>query len=121
MAANQPTEALIQITDKAREQLLTFKKQQETEDKTDNLCLRIAVMPGGCSGFSYRMGFEKATAEGEDQTIQLDGLTVVVDPRSAMFLAGTRLDYHEGLEGSGFTFDNPNVQHSCGCGKSFGA
>lgn len=80
--------------------------------------LRVAVVGGGCSGFSYHMAFESET-NGMDKTIEIDGLKVFVDPTSLLYLDGTEIDYVETLEGAGFKFNNPNVKHTCGCGSSF--
>jgi iron-sulfur cluster assembly protein len=82
--------------------------------------LRIAVVGGGCSGFSYSMAFE--TSPGLlDKTYQFDGLRVFVDQASLLYLDGAEVDYVETLEGSGFKFNNPNVKSTCGCGSSFSA
>jgi iron-sulfur cluster assembly protein len=80
--------------------------------------LRIGVMGGGCSGFSYQMVFE---SEGTpmDKVMEFDGLKVFVDQTSLMYLDGTEVDYIETLEGAGFKFNNPNVKTTCGCGSSF--
>ncbi len=82
--------------------------------------LRVSVVGGGCSGFSYQMNFENQT-NGVDKTFEFDGLKVFVDQASLMYLKGTKIDYVETLEGSGFKFDNPNVKTTCGCGSSFTA
>lgn len=82
------------------------------------LGLRVAVVGGGCSGFSYQMNFENQT-NGIDKIFEFDGLKVFVDQASLMYLKGTRIDYIETLEGSGFKFENPNVKSTCGCGSSF--
>lgn len=82
--------------------------------------LRIAVVGGGCSGFQYQMTLDDQ-AHADDQVIEVDGLKVYVDNRSALYLNGTRVDYVDGLSGSGFKFDNPNAKGSCGCGESFHA
>ncbi len=79
--------------------------------------LRVAVVGGGCSGFSYSMQFDAPGAQ--DQTFELEGLKVFVDPMSLMYLEGCEVDYIETLEGNGFKFNNPNVKHTCGCGSSF--
>ncbi|HLJ13348.1 MAG TPA: iron-sulfur cluster assembly accessory protein [Bryobacteraceae bacterium] len=82
--------------------------------------LRIAVVGGGCSGFSYSMAFE--TKPGMlDKTYNFDGLKVFVDQASLLYLDGAEIDYVESLEGSGFKFNNPNVKSTCGCGSSFNA
>ena len=83
--------------------------------------LRVAVAGGGCSGFSYKLEFEKKE-DGDalnDIVADIEGLRVVVDQKSHLFLDGTEVDYHEGLEARGFTFNNPNATKSCGCGQSF--
>jgi iron-sulfur cluster assembly protein len=80
--------------------------------------LRIAVVGGGCSGFQYQMSLDKA-ANADDQVLEMDGLRVFVDTRSLLYLNGTRVDYVDGLTGSGFKFENPNSKGSCGCGESF--
>lgn len=80
--------------------------------------LRIGVVGGGCSGFSYSMQFENAAGM-MDKTFNFDGLKVFVDATSIMYLNGCKVDYLETLEGAGFKFDNPNVKSTCGCGSSF--
>lgn len=80
--------------------------------------LRIGVVGGGCSGFSYQMQFE-SQATPMDKVLEFDGLKVFVDQTSLMYLDGTRVDYIETLEGAGFKFENPNVKSTCGCGSSF--
>jgi len=80
--------------------------------------LRVGVVGGGCSGFSYSMSFENAAGM-MDKTFDMDGLKVFVDATSIMYLNGCRVDYVETLEGAGFKFENPNVKSTCGCGSSF--
>lgn len=80
--------------------------------------LRVGVVGGGCSGFSYSMSFENAAGM-MDKTFDMDGLKVFVDATSLMYLNGCRVDYVETLEGAGFKFENPNVKSTCGCGSSF--
>ena len=87
---------------------------QETED----MALRVAVRPGGCSGFSYEMYFDTDKAEDDIEKL-FDEVRVVVDSSSAELLTGATLDFKDGLNGAGFAIDNPNAQKSCGCGKSF--
>ena len=84
----------------------------------DGLALRVAVRPGGCSGFSYEMYFDTDVAD-DDTTVDYSGVKVVVDQSSAMLLEGATLDYKDGLEQSGFSINNPNAQRTCGCGQSF--
>ncbi|MFB3916562.1 MAG: HesB/IscA family protein [Terriglobales bacterium] len=80
--------------------------------------LRVGVVGGGCSGFSYSMSFENSAGM-MDKVFEMDGLKVFVDGTSAMYLQGATVDYIETLEGAGFKFDNPNVRSTCGCGSSF--
>ena len=80
--------------------------------------LRVAVVGGGCSGFSYHMAFENQVNE-TDNVYEFDGLKVLVDQMSEMYLDGVQVDYIETLEGAGFKFNNPNVKSTCGCGSSF--
>jgi len=80
--------------------------------------LRVGVVGGGCSGFSYSMSFENASGL-MDKVFDMEGLKVFVDATSVMYLNGCRVDYVETLEGAGFKFDNPNVKSTCGCGSSF--
>lgn len=84
----------------------------------DGLALRVAVRPGGCSGFSYEMFFDTDVAD-DDNLLDQEGVKVVVDASSAELLQGATLDYKDGLQGAGFAIENPNAQRSCGCGKSF--
>ena len=82
------------------------------------MALRVAVRPGGCSGFSYEMYFDTDRAA-DDITKDFSGVDVVVDPQSAQLLEGATLDYKDGLQDAGFSIDNPNAQRTCGCGQSF--
>lgn len=82
--------------------------------------LRIAVVGGGCSGFSYSMAFENSP-QMLDKTYNYEGLKVFVDQASLLYLEGAQVDYVESIEGSGFKFSNPNVKSTCGCGSSFSA
>ena len=82
------------------------------------LALRVAVRPGGCSGFSYEMFFDSEFAD-DDTTNEYEGVKVVVDASSAMLLEGATLDYKDGLQGTGFSINNPSAERTCGCGSSF--
>lgn len=84
----------------------------------DGLALRVAVRPGGCSGFSYEMFFDSDIAADDLQSAYGE-VKVVVDPSSAQLLQGATLDFKDGLQGAGFAIDNPNAQRTCGCGQSF--
>ena len=105
---------MITLTDDAAGKV----KELITAEGDDSLMLRVAVRPGGCSGFSYEMFFD-GESDDADETVDYDGVKVVVDPSSAQMLTGATLDYKDGLQGAGFAIDNPNAQSSCGCGQSF--
>jgi len=93
----------------------------EEQKFEEGVALRVGVTGGGCSGFSYSLGFDKAFDEAADSKTEQHGVTVVVDKKSSLYLDGTTLDFHDGIEKRGFTFDNPNAVKSCGCGSSFQA
>ena len=84
----------------------------------EELALRVAVRPGGCSGYSYEMYFDKDFTP-DDNIVEESGVKVVVDSASAPLLKGASLDYKDGLQGAGFAINNPNATRSCGCGQSF--
>ncbi len=88
------------------------------EDTTDSLSLRVAVRPGGCSGYSYEMFFDADVAD-DDIRAEHGGVQVVIDPASFQHLKGATLDFKDGLQGAGFAISNPNAERSCGCGQSF--
>ena len=88
------------------------------EAGSDGLALRVAVRPGGCSGYSYDMFFDAEIAE-DDVVRMFSGVKVAVDPESAELLKGATLDYRDGLQGAGFHITNPNATKTCGCGSSF--
>ena len=105
---------MITITDSAATKV---KSLLEAEGNPE-LALRVAVRPGGCSGFSYEMFFDTDISS-EDMIEEKAGVKVAVDPQSATLLQGASLDYKDGLQGAGFTINNPNAQRTCGCGNSF--
>jgi iron-sulfur cluster assembly accessory protein len=105
---------VITLTDTAAHKV---KELLEAEGQPD-LALRVAVRPGGCSGFSYEMFFD-GDIEATDEQMSKDGVRVVVDPQSAQMLVGATLDYKDGLTQAGFSIDNPNATKTCGCGSSF--
>ena len=105
---------MITLTDSAA----TKVKDLIEAEGEPNLALRVAVRPGGCSGFSYEMFFDTDVSD-DDDLVDHHGVRVVVDASSAELLQGATLDYKDGLQGAGFAIDNPNAQRSCGCGKSF--
>lgn len=82
-------------------------------------CLRIAIIPGGCSGLTYDLGWDTTVRE-DDQVATFDGLRVVMDLKSALYVEGAALDFSDGLEGRGFFLDNPQAVRTCACGESFG-
>lgn len=97
---------------------IDWVKRVRTKEGKEGQALRLGVKAGGCSGYSYFMGFT-TEARPNDHVIQYDGLAVYVDPRSLDILDGTTVDYERGLLGSGIQFKNPRVKKSCGCGESF--
>jgi iron-sulfur cluster assembly protein len=110
------TNSSIVITEKALEQV----KQIMTENKIpDNYSLRVYVKGGGCSGFTYNLGFDGDEKDG-DTFFQNEGFNIVVDGKSLFYIMGMELDYSDGLNGKGFIFNNPNATKTCGCGDSFG-
>lgn len=107
---------MIQLTERAVGKVQEIITAQEPKPSG----LRISVVGGGCSGFSYSMAFESAPGM-LDKTYDFSGLKVFVDQASLLYLEGAEVDYVETLEGSGFKFNNPNVKSTCGCGSSFQA
>jgi iron-sulfur cluster assembly protein len=97
------------------------KKKVESllaEDGIENGFIRVGVQGGGCSGLSYKMDFD-AELKPEDQVFEDKGIRIVVDKKSLLYILGTELDYSGGLNGKGFSFNNPNASRTCGCGESF--
>lgn len=107
---------IITVTDAASAKVAELLSQEPDGDK---LALRVAVRPGGCSGFSYEMFFDSDISDTDKLDNVNDQVRVVVDPASAQMLQGATLDYSGGLQGEGFHIENPNASKSCGCGKSF--
>jgi iron-sulfur cluster assembly protein/iron-sulfur cluster insertion protein len=105
---------MITLTDTASAKVEELLGAEEQAD----LFLRVAVRPGGCSGLSYEMFFDSET-ESDDVTHTYGAVKVVVDQASSEYLTGATLDYKDGLQGAGFTINNPNAQRTCGCGQSF--
>ena len=96
----------------------TKVKELIDQEGDPSLALRVAVRPGGCSGYSYEMFFDGDIAA-DDMAADYSGVKVVVDPSSAQLLQGATLDYKDGLQQAGFAIDNPNASRTCGCGSSF--
>ncbi len=105
---------MLQLTDTATHKVKEIISQQNPSP----IALRVAVVGGGCSGFSYHMAFDNQENP-TDNVYQFDGLKVLVDQMSEMYLDGVQVDYIETIEGAGFKFNNPNVKSTCGCGSSF--
>lgn len=108
----------ITVTAKA---LKEIKRLISADDSTAGSHLRVMVVGGGCSGMSYKLGFESLEIPANDKVFEFDGVKVVCDGKSFLYLAGTELDFSDGLNGTGFTFNNPNAKRTCGCGSSFSA
>ncbi len=106
---------LLEITDAAVE---AVKRAKESEKMRPESCLRVFVESGGCSGLSYSLAFEKEPKE-TDHVVEKDGIRLLVDARSELYVAGMTLDFQGGLTGRGFVFSNPNAARTCGCGGSF--
>lgn len=103
---------VVAVTEAAAEEVKTLL--QEEKDKEG---LRLEIRGGGCSGMSYGLSFDNK--QEKDHVVEMHGIKVFVDPKSAIYLKGTVLDYHNGLEGKGFVIKNPQAKNSCGCGNSF--
>jgi len=106
---------VITITERAVAEVRRIVSEQNLPDET---VLRVGVKGGGCSGFSYSLGFDDSVQE-TDQIFEASGVKVVCDPKSFLYLNGTQLDFEESLMGRGFKFGNPNASKTCGCGESF--
>ena len=107
----------LQLTPKAVEMVKSLRTK---EGRPDAHALRVSVVGGGCSGFSYQLNFDEA-AQADDLVIEYDGVRVLIDPTSAQYLGGTQIDFVSSLHGGGFKFSNPKATHTCGCGSSFSA
>lgn len=111
------TEATIELTPAAVDMV---RKTRTKEGFGEEHALRVAVVGGGCSGFSYQLDFDD-TAQDGDLVVRYDDVTVRIDPTSAQYLKGMRIDFVSSLHGGGFKFLNPNATNTCGCGSSFSA
>lgn len=107
---------MISVSEKASDQVKTILVEKNVPE---GYGLRVGVTGGGCSGLSYALGFDQK--RDQDEVFDVDGLEVFVDRRHLMYLAGTEIDFQDGLNGRGFTFNNPNATKTCGCGSSFSA
>lgn len=102
------------LTTRAARQVELIRKQ---EGIGDDLYLRVAVEGGGCAGLNYKLGFDYRNSD--DNEYQSEGIPIIIDPKHLMYLDGIVIDYPDGLDARGFTFDNPNASENCGCGSSF--
>lgn len=107
---------MVTVTPKAAAEIKKIMAQENNGD----CALRVGVQGGGCSGLTYFMTLE-TEARSDDKILESSGIRVHLDAKSALYLAGTEIDFSDGLQGSGFTFKNPNAQRTCGCGHSFSA
>ena len=106
------------LTERAAEEVRKFIAQEEVSPETAGL--RVSVLPGGCSGFKYSLNIEERALD-DDLVQEVNSVRVFVDGFSAQYLAGVTIDYVSSMQGSGFTFSNPNASGGCGCGSSFTA
>ena len=106
---------MIKITDKAANAIRKLLEQ----GKTPKANLRIKVIGAGCSGYSYKLDFDEASPAVNEKTFESNGVSIVIDSKSILFLSGMELDFTDGLTGQGFVFNNPNAKRTCGCGSSF--
>lgn len=107
----------ITISDRAIERIDEIRTEQNVPK---DAFLKVGVVSGGCSGLTYDLNFDSdAEPQDNDKVFELNGMKVLVDMRSFLYLAGTELDYTDGLEGEGFHFHNPNASRTCSCGESF--
>jgi len=107
---------MIQLTEKAVNEI---KRLKQTDPSAAGASLRVQVVGGGCSGMSYKLGFDAQPITEKDKVFEKDGVSLVVDSKSYLYLQGTELDFSDGLNGKGFVFNNPNAKRTCGCGSSF--
>ena len=106
------------LTDRAAEEVRKFMTAEQVP--ADTAGLRVSVLPGGCSGFKYSLNIEERALE-DDMSFDISGVRIFVDGFSAQYLSGVTIDYVSSMQGSGFTFSNPNATGGCGCGSSFTA
>jgi iron-sulfur cluster assembly protein len=107
---------MVTISDSAVEAIRSAMEKEQL--KPEEVYLRVGVKGGGCSGFTYTLGFDAEKREG-DSMVEKDGVRLLIDVKSQLYLAGTTLDFSSGLNGKGFVFINPNAKGTCGCGESF--
>jgi iron-sulfur cluster assembly protein len=105
---------MIEISDSARDRLLDLLEKKDEKQQF----VRVGVESGGCSGLSYKLDFDNTTNE-DDELIDNNGIKLLVNKKSFLYLVGTTLEFSDGLNGKGFVFNNPNASRTCGCGESF--
>ncbi len=110
---------MIQMSEKAVQEIVRLKATNPTYAADPNAALRVAVVGGGCSGMSYKLDFDSTGVSESDKLFEKQGVKLVIDAKSYLFLQGTELDFSDGLNGKGFVFNNPNAKRTCGCGSSF--
>ena len=109
----------ITLTEVATTQLKTLlTKEVEAKNLSEEAGLRLMVVGGGCSGFTYKMGFDENISE-QDKVMDIDGIKLVIDEKSGLYLEAVEVDFQDNLMGKGFVFNNPNASGTCGCGSSF--
>ncbi|MEE9403900.1 MAG: iron-sulfur cluster assembly accessory protein [Algisphaera sp.] len=108
----------IELSETAAREIKTIIKQQELD--ADTVHLRVGVKGGGCSGFSYLLDLTEQSRD-TDEAFEINGVRVICDPKSYLYLNGTSIDFKDEVMGRGFVFNNPNATSSCGCGSSFSA
>ncbi|MEJ7810474.1 MAG: iron-sulfur cluster insertion protein ErpA [Gemmatimonadaceae bacterium] len=118
MASTQQPTLAVTVTSGAATEVKKFMQQENVSEELGGL--RVSVQPGGCSGFKYGLLIEEQAAE-DDLVFEAQGVRVFVDPFSGQYLNGVTIDYVSSMQGSGFTFKNPNATGGCGCGSSFNA
>uniref|UniRef100_UPI004047E6CA HesB/IscA family protein n=1 Tax=Algoriphagus sp. TaxID=1872435 RepID=UPI004047E6CA len=106
---------MITVSDKAKERIIELKKEEGREEQEN---IRVSVKGGGCSGLMYELGFDSQVVD-TDHVFEDKGVKILVDRKSLLYLAGTTLEFSDGLNGKGFQFVNPNASRTCGCGESF--
>mgnify|MGYP001127613719 FL=1 len=107
---------MIKVSEQAKQKVVQLMTEDGFNPTTD--FIRVGVKSGGCSGLSYDLKFDKSQ-ENEDKVFEDNGIKIIVDKKSFLYLIGTTLEYSGGLNGSGFVFNNPNANRTCGCGESF--
>lgn len=107
---------MIKVSEQAKNKVVELMKEDGFNPSSD--FVRVGVKSGGCSGLSYDLKFDNNTEE-DDKIFEDNGVKIIVDKRSFLYLVGTTLEYSGGLNGTGFVFNNPNANRTCGCGESF--